>query len=287
MAYVNTVYAKETKAAQRLLGVSEDGLWGPETQSAFDKASLNTRANIEGNLARNSLSVSALTEINRYASVRQARRRGSPVAPAPLFAPAQAGSHRDAVSKAKATPVKSGSPSTPGGWQGRVTQRAIAAGVNPQSIDALLSQVQRETGGRLTVSEAVVNAGRNDWIRDNHRKFASWSDEQINALRAKGPVEWFNVMYGDRKNLGNLGYASGDGYNYRGRGALQLTGRYNYQKVGETLGVDLLRDPDWVTRNEDNAVASALAFLKVMGRLKTPMTVAQMRKLVNPGLRTV
>lgn len=57
------------------------------------------------------------------------------------------------------------------------------------------------------------------------------------------------------KMLGNT--QRGDGYLYRGRGYVQLTGRANYQRAGAEIGVDLLRIPE-LALADDNAAKIAV-----------------------------
>lgn len=50
------------------------------------------------------------------------------------------------------------------------------------------------------------------------------------------------AAYEGRTDLGNV--FAGDGRRFKGRGPIQVTGRYNYKKYGEKLGVDLIADPE-------------------------------------------
>jgi putative chitinase len=46
--------------------------------------------------------------------------------------------------------------------------------------------------------------------------------------------------------MGNRDEASGDGFRFRGRGCIQLTGSANYFHAGQALGVDFIMEPDLV-----------------------------------------
>jgi len=61
-------------------------------------------------------------------------------------------------------------------------------------------------------------------------------------------------------NLGNS--EVGDGYKFRGRGFIQMTGRANYEKCGKFLGLDLINNPDLLAQ-PDIAVQAALWYWRV------------------------
>ena len=61
---------------------------------------------------------------------------------------------------------------------------------------------------------------------------------------AKNPKLIANTVYSGR--MGNRDETSGDGYRFRGRGCIQLTGSANYHHAGQALGVDLIMQPELV-----------------------------------------
>ena len=61
---------------------------------------------------------------------------------------------------------------------------------------------------------------------------------------ARNPKKIANMVYANR--MGNRDEASGDGYRFRGRGCIQLTGHSNYFHAGKALGVDFVKEPDLV-----------------------------------------
>ena len=69
-------------------------------------------------------------------------------------------------------------------------------------------------------------------------------------------------MYGNR--LGNGPAESGDGFRYRGRGLIELTGRSNYRSTGAALGVPLETSPDLLLQR-DLAVLAAAQFWQSRG----------------------
>ena len=64
-----------------------------------------------------------------------------------------------------------------------------------------------------------------------------------------------NFVYANR--LGNGDTSSGDGFRYRGRGLIQLTGKSNYVAAGKAIGVDLVSHPEYLQQPTSAALSAA------------------------------
>jgi putative chitinase len=68
--------------------------------------------------------------------------------------------------------------------------------------------------------------------------------QEIANAYAGNPKKIANMVYASR--MGNRDESSGDGYRFRGRGCIQLTGHANYFHAGKALGIDFVMEPDLV-----------------------------------------
>lgn len=103
---------------------------------------------------------------------------------------------------------------------------------------------------------------------------------------ARNPQKIANKVYGGR--MGNGPESSGDGYKFRGRGPIQLTGKDNYTAFSQAIGrPDVLTNPDIVAG--ELAFESALWFFRKNGLLEiankgvTTPVITQISKRVNGG----
>ena len=108
------------------------------------------------------------------------------------------------------------------------------------------------------------------------------SDEEAKKY-ARKPEEIANVVYANR--MGNGDTSSGDGWKYRGRGLIQLTGCENYTKCGEHIGKDLIESPDLLTTDPEAAVAAACWYWQSrdLNKLADLDDVNRITKKINGG----
>lgn len=64
----------------------------------------------------------------------------------------------------------------------------------------------------------------------------------FSPIKERGGPAYLTNLYENRVDLGND--EPGDGAKFRGRGFVQITGRWDYQHFGDEIGVDLIGNPD-------------------------------------------
>ncbi len=127
---------------------------------------------------------------------------------------------------------------------------------SPVRLAAFLAQVGHESS---QLTRLVENLNYSAW-----GLAATWpsryrgADGKPNALAlnlARHPQAIANNTYASRN--GNGDEASGDGWRYRGRGLLQVTGRLNYRAAGAGLGQPLEAEPELLEQPEWAALSAA------------------------------
>ena len=103
--------------------------------------------------------------------------------------------------------------------------------------------------------------------------------ENAKKLCDEGAKSIADFVYG-----GRLGNAKDEGYKYRGRGIIQLTGKNNYEYYGKKINIDLVNNPH-LAKEPDTAIEIALLFWKEKecGLYAKIGDVKTVTKLINGG----
>ena len=102
-----------------------------------------------------------------------------------------------------------------------------------------LSQCGHESGGFKAVKENL------NYSSDGLSKiFPKYFGNGLNESYARQPEKIANRVYASR--MGNGDEKSGDGFKFRGRGYIQLTGKINYTAFDKLVDEDILTNPDLV-----------------------------------------
>lgn len=171
----------------------------------------------------------------------------------------------------------------PDGAFGPATLKAAMKHFNmtPERAAHFFAQTFHETGGYKAFSENL-----NYSVSGLQKTFGKYFPGLLEEEYAKKPEKIANRVYGNR--MGNGDESSGDGWKYRGRGALQLTGKSNYKAFSDYLKNPLIMEqPDLVA--SDYAFESALFFFdrnklwSICDKGVTKTTILSLTKKINGG----
>jgi putative chitinase len=151
----------------------------------------------------------------------------------------------------------------------------------PLRLAHFLAQCGHESGGFRVTQENLNYSAKG--LAGIFKKY--FPTEAAATPYARNPQKIANKVYANR--MANGSEASGDGYKFRGRGYIQLTGRDNYTQFGKAIGEDIASNPDVVSSKY--ALLSAAWFWSKNGLNKladggaTDTTVTSITKRVNGG----
>jgi putative chitinase len=150
----------------------------------------------------------------------------------------------------------------------------------PLRLAHFLAQTGHESGGFKAVTENL-NYGAAGLQSIFKKYFTAISAKEYE----RKPEKIANVVYANR--MGNGPQASGEGYKFRGRGYIQLTGKDNYAAFDKTVEEDILANPELVATKYP--LLSAAWFFHKNGLHKiadegaTDAVVTKVTKRVNGG----
>jgi putative chitinase len=136
------------------------------------------------------------------------------------------------------------------------------------SVDALLKTFSR---ARISVEQANALGYK--------------KDAKGNVTQKANPEGIANQIYGGAWGLKNLGNREeGDGWKFRGRGAIQTTGRSNYTRAGHALGIDLANHPELLAEPKWWARSSGLFWAQAgLNAYADKNDIVGLRKKANGG----
>lgn len=141
-----------------------------------------------------------------------------------------------------------------------------------RGVAMLVSQLSHESGHYSTLSENLNYSVAALSTGNRSRYFTAEQAQKLGYLRYPGGRGFrvadqkaiANLYYGSR--LGNFGVLTDDGWNFRGAGLIQLTGRSNFTAFGKSIGMTAEEAADFA-RTPKGAVISALWFWRTNGLL--------------------
>jgi putative chitinase len=245
----------EVAKMQALLGVGADGSFGPGTETAvkaWQQANGLTPDGIVGDA----------TWAKMFGAAPVAAPAATPIPPSSFKLEKLAGH-------------------VPAAVIAQIPDTAAKFGItNPLRLAHFLAQCGHESGGFKAVNENL------NYSADGLKKiFGKYFPGNLNESYARQPEKIAARVYASR--MGNGDEASKEGFKFRGRGYIQLTGKSNYTSFAKFIGEDTVANPDLVATKYP--LASAAFFFQSNGlwaicdKGADTATVTAVTKRVNGG----
>jgi putative chitinase len=213
----------EVKQLQAKLGLEPVGNFGPKTEEA-----------VKAFQTKNGLTADGKVGPTTWAKIMGTSVATTP-APTPVAAPA--------------APIANSGNLKLANLKGHIPDAVIAMipdtaakfGINtPLRLAHFLAQCGHESGGFRATQENLNYSAKG--LMGIFRKY--FPSEALANSYARQPAKIAAKVYGNR--MGNGPESSGEGYKFRGRGYIQLTGKENYTAFGKSIGEDMTANPDKV-----------------------------------------
>ena len=149
----------------------------------------------------------------------------------------------------------------------------------PVEIAHFLSQCGHESAGFKVVNENLNYSAKG--LLGIFKKY--FPTQALAEQYQRKPEKIANRVYASR--MGNGDEASGEGFKFRGRGFIQLTGKQNYTAFGKAIGVDIAANPDLVATKYPLLSAAWFFSKNCLAKCKdaSDVSVLAVTKCVNGG----
>ena len=256
MLLKNGSRGEEVKQLQTLLGLGADGVFGPGTE-----------AKVKEWQAANGLTADGIVGPGTWGKMFGTAAPASAVAPVAI-----------PPSTFKLDALKG---HIPDAVIAQIPDTAVKFNItNPLRLAHFLAQCGHESAGFKAVQENLNYSA--DGLK---RIFGKYFPGDLAASYARQPEKIASRVYGSR--MGNGDESTGEGYKYRGRGYIQLTGKSNYTNFAKFIGEDTINNPDLVATKYP--LASAAFFFNsnnlwsICDKGADDATVTAVTKRVNGG----
>jgi putative chitinase len=166
-------------------------------------------------------------------------------------------------------------------------------GINtPLRLAHFFAQIHHESGGGKRLAEnlnyskdGLLKIFRSDFDTNKDRRLSP-TEVRVAEMLARKPEQIANFVYANQN--GNGGVNSGDGWRFKGRGYIQITGRANYRELSKDVGIDFVSKPE-LLEQEVNAMISAVWFWtdKKINQVADRDDLNRVTRIINGGFNGI